>query len=277
MNAASVLPTPQLCTGVVRHRRLHPAGNAFQYGVYFLRLPMRQLARAATPIKGFGLNRFNLLAFYDADHGHGKAEAGAALGWLEQLLQDEGVTGVDGEIWLHTFPRMLGYVFKPVSFWFCENQAGEVRAIVCEVNNTFGERHAYLLCHDDASALPWGEALRASKQMHVSPFCSLRGHYQFRFMQALRPVAETNALHTVARIDYWESLAPGAAPSPLLQTSMQGVAQPLTTTRLVRAFFSYPLMTVGVIVRIHWQALKLWWKGVPFFKKPAAPSTEVSR
>lgn len=273
--------TPQLCTGVIRHRRLYPASNAFQYGVYFLRLPMRQLARSGAPkIKGFGCNQFNLLTFYDADHGHGQPTEGAALAWIEQVLQDAGVTGVDGEIWLHTFPRVLGYAFKPVSFWFCENQAGEVRAIVCEVNNTFGERHAYLLSHQNQRGLRWGENLYASKHLHVSPFCSVLGDYQFRFMHALRTddaSKKTMALHTVARIDYLESLTLGIDKSPILQTSLQGVARPITTQRLITAFMGYPLMTVGVILRIHWQALKLWWKGVPFFKKPAAPTSEVSQ
>jgi DUF1365 family protein len=133
-------------------------------------------------------NRFGLLAFHDRDHGDGGADA---LAWIEALLASEGVADADGEIWLHTYPRVLGYVFKPVSFWYCHRADGSLAAVVAEVNNTFGERHCYLL---DEPGLAWGRELRARKVFHVSPFCQVEGRYRFRFMRT--------AERTVARIDH---------------------------------------------------------------------------
>jgi hypothetical protein len=113
------LHTPQLGTGVVRHRRLKPRVHAFEYPTYFLMLPMRSLRTA--PAAALRRNRFGLLSFHDRDHGDGR---GDALAWLEELLASEGVADANGEVWLHTYPRVLGYVFKPVSFWHCQRADG---------------------------------------------------------------------------------------------------------------------------------------------------------
>ena len=249
------MTTALLGIGEVRHRRLRPAANAFTYPTYFLLLPLRSLR--AQPSPALARNRFGLLAFHDRDHGDGR---GDALAWIDELLLSEGVADAQGEVWLHTYPRVLGYVFKPVSFWYCHRLDGSLAAVVAEVNNTFGERHCYLL---DGPGLAWGRELRARKVFHVSPFCGVQGLYRFRFMRT--------ADRTVARIDHDDEL--GA----LLQTSVSGRLQPLTAASARSAFFGMPLMSLGVIARIHWQALKLWSKRVPFFAKPALPDTFTSR
>lgn len=246
---------PLIGIGQVRHRRLRPAVNAFAYPTYFLLLPMRSLR--AQPAAGLARNRFGLLAFHDRDHGDGRDDA---LAWLDELLQREGVHDAVGEVWLHTYPRVLGYVFKPVSFWYCHRADGSLTAIVAEVNNTFGERHCYLL---DGPGLAWGRELRARKVFHVSPFCRVQGLYRFRFMRT--------AERTVARIDHDDD--DGA----LLQTSVSGRLRPLTAASARSAFLGMPLMSLGVIARIHWQALRLWVKRVPFFRKPDAPDAFISR
>ncbi|MGC4078589.1 MAG: DUF1365 domain-containing protein [Rubrivivax sp.] len=249
--------TPQalLGTGVVRHRRLKPAGHAFEYPTYFMLLPMRRLR--AQPEAAVRRNRFGLVAFHDADHGDGRADS---LAWLEELLAAEGIADADGEIWLHTYPRVLGYVFKPVSFWYCERRDGSLAAIVAEVNNTFGERHCYLLAGED---LRWGRELVARKVFHVSPFCRVEGRYRFRFLRT--------AERTVARIDHDDD------EGPLLLTSVSGRLAPLTAAAARAAFFGMPMMSLGVIVRIHWQALQLWLKRVPFFSKPEPPRAFTTR
>ena len=250
-------PAEQALIGIgeVRHRRLRPAANAFSYPTYFLLLPMRSLR--AQPGTALARNRFGLLSFHDRDHGDGRADA---LAWLDELLVQEGITDARGEVWLHTYPRVLGYVFKPVSFWYCHRADGSLAAVVAEVNNTFGERHCYLL---DGPGLAWGQELRARKVFHVSPFCQVQGQYRFRFMRT--------AGRTVARVDHDDEQ--GA----LLQTSVSGHLQPLTTASARKAFFGMPLMSLGVIARIHWQALRLWLKRVPFVSKPEAPEAFTTR
>ncbi|MDN7177559.1 DUF1365 domain-containing protein [Caballeronia sp. SEWSISQ10-4 2] len=261
--------TPDLLlVGSVRHKRLRPARNAFAYGVYTLRLPLR--ARTARLARGahknsllFATNRFGLLSFYDSDHG---AQGQTALQWIESTLHENGIHDATGEIFLHTFPRVLGYVFNPVSFWFCERADGSLRAVVCEVNNTFGERHCYLL--DPAGGIRNGESLTARKVFYVSPFCKVQGHYTFRFMFASPTCGKP--LRSLARIDYDDG------EGPLLLTSIAGNACPLNARNVLRVFFGYPLMTFGVVARIHWQALKLFFKRVPFLSKPAPPCANVS-
>ena len=249
------LNLPLLGTGVVRHRRLKPHAHAFEYPTYFLMLPMRSLRQAPAP--ALARNRWSLLSFHDRDHGDGRADA---LAWLDELLASEGVADADGEVWLHTYPRVLGYVFKPVSFWHCQRADGTLAAIVVEVNNTFGERHCYLLSGPE---LAYGRELRARKVFHVSPFCDVQGHYRFRFMHT--------AERTVARVDHDDDTG------PLLQTSVSGHLQPLTARSVRAAFFGMPLMTLAVIARIHWQAIQLWFKRVPFFSKPAPPRAFTTR
>ena len=246
---------PQIGTGVVRHRRLRPAVHAFEYPTYFLMLPLRSLREA--PSAALPRNRFGWLSFHDRDHGDGRADA---LAWLDELLHAEGVHDATGEVWLHTYPRVLGYAFMPVSFWHCQRDDGSLAALVAEVNNTFGERHCYLLAGPE---LAYGRELQARKVFHVSPFCDVQGRYRFRFM--------LNAGRTVARIDHDDDRG------PLLQTSVSGRLQLLTAGSVRAAFFGMPLMTLGVILRIHWHAVQLWLKRVPFFSKPAPPRAFTSR
>ena len=245
--------------GEVRHARLKPVRNAFVYGTYFLMLPLRSLQRNGPGALAF--NRSAGLSFFDADHGDGRGpEQGGALAWLDALLKSEGIDGADGEVWLHCYPRVLGYTFKPVSFWYCHRKDGSLRAIVVEVNNTFGERHCYLL-----DAPRFGAELRATKVFHVSPFCAVEGGYRFRFM------VTPDRHRTVARIDYDD------AQGPLLETSVSGTLEVLNAQRVRKALWTYPAMTLGVVARIHWQAVKLFIKKAPFFRKPLPPATFTTR
>ncbi|HQR99356.1 MULTISPECIES: DUF1365 domain-containing protein [unclassified Polaromonas] len=243
--------------GEVRHTRLKPAVNAFNYPTYFLMLPLRSLRQHGNG--ALARNRGAALSFFDRDHGEGGDDC---LAWVDALLEREGITDAAGEVWLHTYPRVFGYTFKPVSFWYCHNAAGELRAIVVEVNNTFGERHCYLLDHPR-----YGQELQAVKVFHVSPFCTLDGFYRFRFMR----VENEGVEKTVARIDYDD------ASGPLLQTSVAGTLQVLSAATLRKALWGYPAMTFGVVARIHWQALKLWRKRVPVVSKPQPPEIFVTR
>lgn len=254
--AASV-GAPLLGFGEVRHTRLKPALNAFNYPTYFLMLPLRSMREHGSGV--LARNRRAALSFFDSDHGEGGSDC---LAWLDALLEREGINNAGGEVWLHTYPRVFGHTFKPVSFWYCHSPQGDLRAIVVEVNNTFGERHCYLLDKPH-----YGQELRAVKAFHVSPFCTLEGSYRFRFMRTRHEASEK----TIARIDYDD------ASGPLLQTSVSGTLLPLTAATLRRALWTYPAMTFGVVARIHWQAFKLWRKHVPMVSKPQPPEIFVTR
>ncbi len=244
--------------GAVRHVRHRPRQNAFAYPTWFLMLPMRALR--AHGDGALVRNRRAALAFHDSDHGDGGPDA---LAWMEQLLGQHGIQDADGEIWLHTYPRVLGYTFKPVSFWYCHRADGSLRAVVAEVNNTFGERHCYLLENPR-----YGVPCSADKVFHVSPFCPVRGHYRFVFMRTTQGGRD----RTVARIDYHDE---HGAPV-LIGTSVSGDLVPLDAATASRALWQHPAMTFGVIARIHWQALRLWVKRTPFFRQPAPPADFVT-
>jgi uncharacterized protein len=250
---------PLLFFGEVMHSRLRPRRNRFIHRVFFLSVRVDQIDALRGPL--FSVDGWNLFSMHRSDHG---ARDGSALEpWIRRLLAREGLDRVDGQIWLQTFPRVLGYVFNPVSFWFCHDGDGSLRAVLCQVSNTFGEHHNYLLAHSDQRPILPGERLTAQKVFHVSPFCEIEGRYRFRF--------DSDRGACTVRIDYDDTSG------PLLVTAIRGRGEVMTTRRLARAFVRYPWMTLGVILRIHWQALRLWLKGVPFFSKPLPPIQETTR
>ncbi|MFW5330368.1 DUF1365 domain-containing protein [Hydrogenophaga sp. ZJX-1] len=249
---------PQIGFGQVRHTRHRPQRHAFAYPTYFLMLPMRSLRAHGNG--ALARNRRAALAFHDADHGNGRSDS---LAWLDELLRQHGIDDATGEVWLHTYPRVFGYSFKPVSFWYAHRADGSLRAVVAEVNNTFGERHCYLLEHP-----VYGVPCTADKVFHVSPFCPVRGQYRFVFMRSTVDGHD----RTVARIDYFD--APGEP--VLINTSVSGQLQALDAQSVRRALWRYPAMTFGVIARIHWQALRLWIKRTPFFRQPEPPRDFVT-
>ncbi len=258
---------PLIGFGSVRHLRLRPARNAFSYPTYFLLLPLRSMRAQAGRSPTLAHNRRAALSFFDVDHGDGRSpQDGGALGWLDQTLTNAGIHDATGEVWLQCYPRVFGFAFKPVSFWYCHRASddgqGALRAIVVEVNNTFGERHCYLL---DQPA--FGAELRSDKAFHVSPFLRVEGQYRFRFMRAQRKDAEM----VVARIDYDDDQG------PVLQTSVSGQLLPLSPSLKRRALWRYPAMTFGVVFHIHLQAAKLWLKRIRFVPKPAPPAQLLSR
>jgi len=243
-------PAAQLLQGQVMHARLRPTVHRFVYPVCYVRLNLDQLEQAGTC--WFGIDRWRPLSVRTRDYG---PRDGSSLAlWIRKLLASHEVQA-DGEIWLQTFPRVFGYVFNPVSFWHCHDAQGRLRAVLAEVNSTFGECHRYLLMLGGADGRH--RSVQASKQMHVSPFCTVEGHYRFRFRLA-------QPAHTTS-IDYYD------AQGLLLRTSVSGRPRPLDDSAVLAALLRFPLLGVGIVARIHWQALRLWLKRVPFFRQPQAP------
>jgi len=243
--------------GAVSHVRRMPRHHAFRYPALFICVPLSQLDGLRSRL--FSLNRFNLFSLNERDHGDGHG----APEWIRAVLASEGVTEADGETWLMTMPRILGFVFNPVSFWWCHDASGQLRAVLCEVNNTFGERHCYLVMASDRGTISDTSTVDCRKLFHVSPFLEVKGHYRFRF-------SHRSGRRTVG-IDYIDD------GQPVLKTVVTGQAQPLDDKHLLKTFFSFGLATVMVVVRINWQALQLWLKGIRFHSKPALPSREISR
>ena len=255
--------TPTLYTGSVMHARFaarrRPAAHAFAYPLFFVALPLSRLEEAGNP--WFGVERARPASLRFRDHG---ARDGAPLEpWIRRLLAEEGITAADGEVVLQTFPRLFGFVFNPVSFWFCHDREGGLRAVLAEVNNTFGDRHNYLVAHPDQRPILPADRLRARKLFHVSPFFPVAGDYLFRFDLA-------DGRHCV-EIDYWLD------GERVLATALEGCAQPLDAAAMRRALLRQPLLTLSVVWRIHWQALRLLAKRAVFHSRPTPPLQETSR
>ena len=245
---------------VVVHRRVRPRANAFRYKIAYLCLGLDALDSAAG--RWLKLDRPGLVSFRRADHG--ARDGGDLRVWLKGIFADHGLADAcDGNVELMTMPRLFGYVFNPVSFWFCRDRAGALRAVLCEVNNTFGETHCYLVHHADHRPLEADEWFDGRKVFHVSPFLPVSGAYRFRFR--LDPA--------VAHVDVNYHDAEGL----MLATSVAGRREPLADRTVARRFLGNPMMTLGVVARIHWQALKLWKKRAKFYRKPAPPPEFVTR
>ena len=249
----------RLYFGQVMHKRLRPFGHRFDYRVFTLLLDLDELPELSRRLPLFSYNRWNLFSFHDRDHG---ARDGSALRpWIEGELAARGIDLDGGRIELLCFPRVLGYVFNPLTIWFCRHRDGGLRAILYEVRNTFGDKHGYLIPLDpgrDAEA-PIRQA--CDKRFYVSPFIGMSSQYRFR----LREPGER--LSVLIR----QSVPEGA----LLIATWTGKRRALSTGSLAEAFVRFPLMTLKIIAAIHWQALKLWRKGARFNRRPEPPRDDV--
>jgi DUF1365 family protein len=188
---------PELCTGTVMHARFaagqSPAAHRFVYPLFFLALPLSQLQDAGN--RWFGVERARPLSLRFRDHG--ARDGSPPEPWIRGLLAAEGITAADGEVVLQTFPRIFGFVFNPVSFWFCHDREGALRAVLAEVRNTFGDHHNYLVAHADQRPITAADTLTARKLFHVSPFFPVAGEYRFRF--DLGPAAPPRRARLLAR------------------------------------------------------------------------------
>ncbi len=252
-------PNSLILRGKVLHQRLRPTSHRFVYPVFYLRLHLGELAQLQSPL--FGVNCWRPLSLMAKDYG--PRDGSALLPWLRQLLQDAQIE-LEGAVYLQTMPRIFGFAFNPVSFWYCYNQANSLRAIVAEVNNTFGQHHCYVLQAEGGQEINGDTPLHSKKLLHVSPFCEVKGSYRFRFVEK----EQTSRV----QIDYFDS------EELLLATAIASQKLPWTSANLLSTLCLQPLLTLGVVWRIHWQALLLWRKRVPFFGKssPSVPLLPIS-
>lgn len=242
--------------GNVMHGRLFPKKNKFNYSIYYLSIPLSK--RNNLPI---AYNRFAPMSFYDRDHG---ACDGSDLNdWVKSILSDYNIDKADGEIVLICMPRIFGYVFNPVSFWLCHDKSGAIRAIICEVHNTFGERHSYLCAHPNQRPVSKSDIFEGNKVFHVSPFLEREGHYDFTF-----DLTDENARIV---INYYD-----AQGDKKLITSLFGEFKLMSSKNTSKAFWAYPLITVKAITLIYWQALKIIAKGIRYISRPEQMKKRIS-
>lgn len=251
--------TSAIYRGAVVHRRFRPVAHKLRYRMFSLLLDIDELEALDRSLWGFSHNRFNILGFYDRDHGSGTATS--LRTHVEARLQSAGIGIAGGRVTLLCMPRILGYVFNPLSVYFCERPGGGIAAILYEVNNTFGERHDYLVPIAADQAAP--ESHFAPKAFHVSPFLPIKGMiYRFRVAPPGPTVSIAVHVHD--------------ADGPVLTAALASKRTPLTNAALFKTFLMYPLLTLTVIAGIHWEALKLWLKGAPVQTKPLPPENPVT-
>jgi DUF1365 family protein len=249
----------RLVDGVTWHKRLGAVANAFRYKVDYVLIDPERPGRLPAL---FSRNRWNVMALHDRDHG-GRRGEGQGARWMRGILEAEAAPGAeDWQILLLAQPRLLGTRFTPVSFWLALDRSGALRAAVAEVNNTFGDRHAYLCARDDFAPILPQDVLTARKVFHVSPFQPVAGQYSFRF-------SLTDAAVSV-RIDYTHA---GGG----LLAGISGRLVPLGNRGILKVLGQRPLGALRVIGLIHWQALRLWWHKAPFHRRPDPPAAEISR
>jgi DUF1365 family protein len=249
-------PAAVLYFGKVMHARLRPVRHRFSYRVMSLLIDLDRLDEADRQSRLFAVNRAALFSFHEADHGE---RNGASLSnYARRLAAARGIAFPDGRIQLLCYPRLLGYVFNPLSIYFCYGASGELALVIYEVRNTFGEIHPYVLEVDlgrkDSDG--GGDVVRQSqtKQFYVSPFIGMDTRYHFR----LAPPGET------VKVRILQTNETG----PVLAAGFSGCRRPLTSRLLLGAFLTMPLLTFKVVAAIHWEALRLWIKGAPLVPRP---------
>lgn len=250
-----------LYTGQLWHRRLRPREHEFRYAVSSFYLDLDELPELDRRSRLFGCNRGRLFSFHDRDHMDG--QPGATQPKVLAYLRSRGLELDGGKVCLLTQCRLFGYVFNPISVYYCYAASGELRARVAEVNNTFGERILYLL----ESGVPGGDQRHArsfaAKEMHVSPFVSMDARYEFR----LPPPGERLSVF-ISETEHGQHF---------FDAHLWGERRPLEDRSLVAVALRYPLLTLRIVAGIHWQALRLWWKGVPFYRQPAPSAVQLEQ
>lgn len=247
-----------LYLGAVRHQRVRPRRHRLDYRVFSMLIDLDELPMIARELRSFAHNRFGVYSFFDRDHGPG--ENRALRPWVEEQLGAADINLEGGSIRLLCYPRILGYVFNPLSVYFCHRRDGALAALLYEVNNTFGERHGYLIPTPRGA----GAEVRQEcvKRFYVSPFIAVGGRYRFR----VTVPGDTLSL-AITQVD---------AEGPLLHATFQARRALLDDGALARCFARYPLLTLKVAGGIHWEALRLWRKGVPLAQRPPPPPQPVT-
>ena len=238
--------------GSVMHRRLSPRRHRFRYRAFWLFLDLNELDELSHTLKLFSHNRANIFSFRDADHGDGTSTPLRAQ--IERQLAEADVNLEDGRIRLLCMPRTLGYCFNPISIFFCYRKDATLAAVVYQVHNTYGERHSYVIrveCQSGALHQ------RSHKLFYVSPFLNMDMRYDFRITGPDERIAV--------------GICASSSEKPVLQAVLSGTRRDLTDRSLMFVFLKIPVVTIKVVAAIHWEALRLWAKGIGLRHRPPPP------
>ena len=242
--------------GKVIHRRFKPKEHYFKYNVFSLLINLDELETIQNKIKIFSYNKFNIISFFDVDHG--PRDGTSLKEWIIKNLKDIGINDDKIKIKLLCYPRIFGYVFNPLSVFFVYDQKSKLISILYEVKNTFGEQHTYVFKTADEKTI----INNCSKKFHVSPFIEMECKYYFR---VLNPSDKISVI-----IDQRDN------DGKLLYASQDGNSKEFNEKNLIISFIRHPLMTFKIIVAIHYEALKLWLKGVKIVKKKFKIKNNIS-
>jgi len=235
-------------SGSVIHKRFEPKEHFFKYKVFSLFLDLSELNELDDKLNFFSLNKFNLISFYEVDHGN--RDGSSLLDWVKNNLINNNVSTVNIRVKLLCYPRILGYVFNPLSVFFVYDQNENLISILYEVKNTFGEQHTYFFKVENQNKLIQNNC---SKKFHVSPFIEMNCNY---FFKILNPAQKLSVI-----IDQYDQKG------KILFASQDGERSDLTSKNLMKSYLKHPLMTFKIISAIHFEAFKLWMKGIKFIKK----------
>ena len=242
-----------LYVGAVMHRRLRPKVHQFRYRAFWLLIDLDELPALTARLRLLSHNRFNLFALHEADHGDGSATPLRIQ--AERLLSDAGIDIAGGSIRLLCMPRTLGYGFNPISIYFCHRPGGGLAAIIYQVHNTFGERHSYV----GSVETKFNEVRQnCRKVFYVSPFMDMDLTYHFRLAEPAERVAV--------------GIGASKGGQRVLNACLTGLRREISDRALLLIFLRIPLLTAKVTLSIHWEALRLWLKGMRLRDRSAPPA-----
>ena len=239
--------TSSIYNGTVIHKRFKPKMHFFKYKVFSLLIDLSELDILDKRINFFSYNKFNLISFFDKDHG--ERDGSSLIKWVKKNLTDNQIDTEHIRIKLLCYPRILGYVFNPLSIFYVYNNDEKLISILYEVKNTFGEQHTYIFKVENDNLLQHN----CVKKFHVSPFIEMDCNYFFRI---LKPAEKISVI-----IDQYQSN------EKILYASQDGKRSEFTSSELIKSYLKHPLMTFKIISAIHFEAFKLWTKGIKFIKK----------
>lgn len=244
-----MIKQPLLINGDIMHHRFFPKQNHFDYKSTYISFPISHIHHLRKKL--FSLSKFNLFGFYPTDYGddnHQNIDQ-----WIYQILEENSIHHINNIV-LVTHPRVLGYVFNPVSFWLCFDERNQLIAVVSEVNNTCGQKHSYLCYKEGLEPIKSNDWIESKKEFYVSPFMQVEGKYQFRF------AFENNQMNFF--INY---VVDGKLK---LSTSLKCHFQEFSNKNLLLRFLKMPFFTFKTVILIHYQAFKLYLKSIKYYKCP---------